>query len=225
MSVLSEVATGRSSELSRRRRAIYAGLLSCLDPHRAVEGTRLWNAEFSNTPLYAVQSFLTRLYEVLDIDIPRAELQRKILQSLVKELKDLPEDPLASFSNTYTPPSTQTEASHKVFTYFMDYLLAGIAKTQSGTELTIKVYILDHAHRAGIQGEALNNVKQWLTESGQPTLIRSLELKQMRQLFHFCYVACCEYLGPVLTDRLVVESVRIVEQLPESAEFKPRKLF
>ena len=213
------------SELSRRRRAIYAGLLNCMDEDQALQGTRLWNREFAHTPLYAVQSFLSRLYEELDLNISRAELQRKILQALVREVHDLPEDPLRDSRPESSSTFSQTEASHKVFTYFMDYLLEAMDKARPGLDISIKVYILDHAHHAGIQGATLNSIKAWLAESGQANLIRNLHIDQMRGLFHYAYVAACEHLGPVMTDKLVGETVRIVDQFPEASIFSPRKLF
>jgi hypothetical protein len=214
-----------SDELSRRRRAIYAGLKQCLVDSAAIQGTRLWNNEFSDKPLYALQPFLTRLFEDLNIELSRAELQQKLLSALMLKPHELPDDPLKPSQQTGNIAFGIMPNAHKVFTCFMDNLLAKLFKVSPDTELSIKVFIFDNAHKVGIKGQALNNIKNWLSNSAQVALIEDLDMPQMQGLFHYCYIAACEYLGPVTTDKLVAESVKIAEQLPESNECSPRMFF
>jgi hypothetical protein len=218
-----------TDEMSRRRKAIYNGLNACLNQDDAIKATEIWMQEFSSKPLYALQPFLSRIIEALDIDVQRSAIQQHILNSLLNESGhqlDVPTSAQpAEFEQEVRRPLQKANASHKVFTYFMDYFLAALFKSDSASELSIKVYVFDNAHRTGISGENMDKVKKWLSENGQVSLISELTLQQMQALFHLFYVASCEHIGPVNTDRLIAESVKIVEQLPESAEFSVRSIF
>lgn len=218
-----------TDEISRRRKAIYNGMSACLQQNDAIKATEIWLQEFSNKPLYALQPFLSRIIEELNISIPRSAIQQQILKSLLNESDqqvDVPQSinlPEFTHENSIVPKTVN--ASHKVFTHFMDYFLAALFKYDSASELSIKVYVFDNSHRIGVNGNDLDKVKQWLTDNGQVTLIRQMSLQQMQGLFHLFYVSSCEYVGPVKTDKLIEESLKIVEQLPESAEFSMKNIF
>lgn len=218
-----------TDEMSRRRKAIYNGLNACLNQDDAIKATEIWMQEFSSKPLYALQPFLSRIIEELNIDVPRGNIQQHILNSLLNDSDHQSEVPKSvspsEFKQKMRSPSQKANASHKVFTYFMDYFLAALFKSDSASELSIKVYVFDNAHRIGISGENMDKVKKWLSENGQVSLISELTLQQMQTLFHLFYVASCEHIGPVNTDKLIAESVKIVDQLPESAEFSVRSIF
>ncbi len=218
-----------TDEMSRRRKAIYNGLNACLDQDDAIKATEIWMQEFSSKPLYALQPFLSRIIEALDIDVPRGAIQQHILNSLLNESGHQLDVPTsahpAEFEQEMRKPSQKANASHKVFTHFMDYFLAALFKSDSASELSIKVYVFDNAHRTGISGENMDKVKKWLSENGQVSLISELTLQQMQALFHLFYISSCEHIGPVNTDRLIAESVKIVDQLPESAEFSVKSIF
>ncbi len=221
--------TALTDEMSRRRKAIYNGLNACLNQNDAIKATEIWMLEFSSKPLYALQPFLSRIIEELNINVPRGSIQQHILNSLLNESDQQAEVPKSvqsvEFNQDKQGMSQKANASHKVFTYFMDYFLAGLFKSDSASELSIKVYVFDNAHRTGISGRSLDRVKKWLSENGQVSLISELTLQQMQMLFHLFYIASCEHVGPVNTDRLIAESVKIVEQLPESAEFSVKSIF
>lgn len=218
-----------TDEMSRRRKAIYNGLNACLNQDDAIKATEIWMQEFSSKPLYALQPFLSRIIEALDINVQRSAIQQHILNSLLNESGhqlDVPTSAQpAEFEQEMRRPLQKANASHKVFTYFMDYFLAALFKSDSASELSIKVYVFDNAHQTGISGENMDKVKKWLSENGQVSLISELTLQQMQTLFHLFYVASCEHIGPVNTDRLIAESVKIVDQLPESAEFSVKSIF
>jgi hypothetical protein len=218
-----------TDEMKRRRKAIYNGLNACLQQDDAMKATEIWLSEFSTKPLYALQPFLSRIIEELNINVPRGNIQQHILASLLNEsdhqLDVTKSLPALEPEEKMRRPSQKANASHKVFTYFMDYFLAALFKSDAASELSIKVYVFDNAHKIGISGENMDKVKKWLSENGQVSLISELTTKQMQTLFHLFYIASCEHIGPVNTDRLIAESVKIVEQLPESAEFSVKSIF
>ena len=218
-----------TDEMSRRRKAIYNGLNACLPQDDALKATEIWAYEFSEKPLYALQPFLSRIIEELNINVPRGRIQQHILNSLLNESdqqSDVPEGVRRRGLNQERQGALQkANASHKVFTYFMDYVLAALFKSDPASELSIKVYVFDNAHRTGISGQNLDKVKKWLSENAQVSLISELTTQQMQTLFHLFYISSCEHIGPVNTDKLIAESVKIVEQLPESAEFSVKSIF
>ncbi len=218
-----------TDEMSRRRKSIYNGLNACLNKNDAIKATEIWMLEFSSKPLYALQPFLSRIIEELNITVARGAIQQHILKSLLNESDQQVEVPqktnLPEFKQEKQSTPQKANASHKVFTYFMDYFLASILKSDPASELSIKVYVFDNAHRIGISGQNMDKVKKWLSDNGQVSLISELTTEQMQILFHMFYIASCEHIGPISTDKLIAESVKIVEQLPESAEFSVKSIF
>lgn len=211
----------RSQEISRRRRAIYLALEKVLDKDLALQGTSIWQLEFSDKPVYALQPFISRLYAEFDLDVSRVQMQRSLLNALSADNSQLPPDPLAGAA-TGKETTPRLEVPQKVFTHFMEYFMAGITQMNPSALLSIKTYMFDQVHKVGISGKTLNNFRQWLSESGQAFLIQNLDLAQMQGIFHIAYVGACEFLGPVNTDKLVAETIRLVEEMPEAATFSPR---
>lgn len=218
-----------TDEMARRRKAIYNGLCACLQQEEAIKATEIWMQEFSTKPLYALQPFLSRIIEGLNINVPRGTIQQKILNSLLNETTTQEDPPkrtkLPEFKKENKKTPAEVNASHKVFTYFIDYFLAALFKSDSASELPIKIYVFDNAHSIGVSGQSLDRMKQWLSENGQVSLISEMTKEQMQGLFHLFYISSCENIGPVNTDRLIAESVKIVEQLPESSEFSIKDIF
>ena len=211
-------------ELSRRRRAIYTALLNCYDESNATLGVELWNREFSNKPLFALQPYISRLFEVIDIEVSRAELQRYILSALSLDNNSLEHDPLAQ-STDASSEIAASEIIHDVFRQMMSRIVAGLKKEYPIAEPKIKISLIDRMDIDGLSRENLQNIKVWLSGDADLALAGTLTLSQMQKLFHYLYLTACEELGPVATDKLVAEIVHETEQLPESGEFSPKNFF
>lgn len=141
-------------------------------------------------------------------------MQRSLLNALSADNSQLPPDLLDKLS-LVTSATPELAVPQKVFTHFMDYFMAAISQNNPQVVLSIKTYMFDQAHKLGITGKTLNNLRLWLSADGQSFLIQNLKLEQMQGIFHIAYVGGCEFLGPVTSDRLV-------EELPEASEFSPR---
>lgn len=211
-------------ELSRRRRAIYTALLKCYDIKHAVLGVELWHREFSNKPLFALQPYITRLFEIIDKEVSRAELQRYIISALSMDNNSLEQDPFAYDSDAFKEV-TASDIAHDAFIHLMDHLVTGFKNNYPEAELKIKVSLLEKIYTTELSRENLEKMKLWLSGNGQLTLDRTLTLTQMQRIFHYLYLISCEELGPVPTDKLVTEIVQELEQLPESLEFSPKNFF
>lgn len=214
-----------NEQLDRRRRAIFIALRECMDDDQAIKGTQIWLDDFSNKPLYALQPFMTRVFSEFNLAISRAVLQKQLLASLMRAEDDMPELSRQNNRNASANKKVMLPNAHFVFTFLMDYLQDEVRKYDPDKELSIKINVFDNTHKIGITGKVFDNIKQWLSGNGQVDLIEQLTMQQMQSLFHYYYKAACEYIGPVITDQLVSESVRVVEQLPESSDCSPRKFF
>ncbi len=211
-------------ELSRRRRAIYTALLNCYDKNNAIAGVELWHREFSNKPLFALQPYISRLLEIIDIQVSRAEIKRYIISALAMDNSGLEQDPLANDSDAFKEV-TADEITHDVFTHLMNALGDGLKNHFPDAELKIKIILLQKMGSTGLSNENMEHMSAWLTGDRNLQLQTTLTLIQMQRIFHYLYLVCCEELGPVATDKLVTETVHEVEQLPQATEFSPRNFF
>ena len=207
-------------DLKYRSGVVYQGLMEAIDKESAMKATRIWLNEFSDKPLYAVRPFIDRIYSNLELEIPRADLQRNLLGAMMSAGENKAEtnpkvfdddiDRIVKLSKTKL-----VQTKHKGFMVLIDEIFERIKVLDAEAELTIKVYLFDHLHSIGVKGSLASNVKEWLSEKRKDVNLGDLTQKQMRKVFHIIYVAACEYFGPVEADKMVSS---IILELEESSQ-------
>ena len=121
--------------------------------------------------------------------------------------------------------SAKNKSAHIIFTKLILLWLYEVNVINHAAAAGIRQYIYDSLANVEKNYDQVINIKRWLNSKGTVSYIEHLNLEQLRQIFNLCYVGSCEYIGPVITDKLVAEMAQSLAQTPEGVEFSPKNFF
>ena len=204
-----------------RRRAIYHGLCSLLPKQYALAAVKVWQTEFSDKPVYALQPYITRLSDEFNVEAPRNLIQRTLINALSTDVSQLPEDPLSreDIEKPYLIASADTVS---VFSSLLSSFLRIADIHDQTVALNIRNELNQGIRELHIPSRYFDQLASMLLEPEKNTLIEGLTIEQMKEILHLVYVQLCRYSGPVTTDRMLSEAVKITEKMPEASNFSPR---
>jgi len=131
MQTLNGNQADRDEMITYRRRAIYFGVCELLPQEIALKAVKIWQSEFSDKPVYALQPFITRLGSEFNFDIPRNVIQRTLINALNVDISELPPDPLSN-EDIDRPYLVATRETARVFSQLISAAIR-IADSQDTT--------------------------------------------------------------------------------------------
>jgi hypothetical protein len=221
MQTLNGNQADRDEMVTKRRRAIYFGLCDMLPPEVALKGVKIWQSEFSDKPVYALQPFITRLGSEFDFDTPRNVIQRTLINALNVDISELPPDPLKN-EDIDRPYLVATGETARVFSQLITNAIRMADSQDTTATLNIKNAFSKGVRKLGIRSQHHDQLLSIFLAPAKEALIEDLTFSQIQDIVHLLYVQMCEYLGPITADRIMSEAVRLTEALPESATCPPR---
>jgi hypothetical protein len=207
--------------ITLRRRAIYHGLREIMPQNEALKAVEIWQTDFSDKPVYALQPFITRVTAGFGLDVPRNIIQRALINALSLNVADLPDDPLSNkiIETPYLRASRETDI---VFTTLFLKLLSSTENQNVGVILNIRTKLVEQIKRMSIKRDLQEKLIATIHEPHTKNSISGLSVEQMKTILHFIYVDLCEYIGPVLADQIMSESIKHTHELPEASTCNPR---
>lgn len=241
MDIKSHELAMQDKRIARNRRAIYTGLKPYLPADELIDAMILWQLRYSTGQAYALHSFLSDLGNNNNyLKMIRSDLHRSLTAALFGPDEALEDDPMtqierqissrkdsspASIMPKIPPSASKQEAPPAspmtlVFEAFLGRFLDSL-DNEHDTGLQVREYLVSHLDKIPLEGLTANNVADWLF-GRQQRLANGLSHPEMRALLHIAYVLACEYIGPVVTDKLLADAVRHGESLGLSRQFTPR---
>lgn len=207
--------------ITLRRRAIFHGLCEIMPRNEAQKAVGIWQTDFSDKPVYALQPFISRITTGFGLDVPRNIIQRALINALSLNEADLPEDPLSNtaIETTYLRASRETDI---VFTSLFLKLLSSTENQNVGVILNIRTELVEQVKRMSIKRDVQEKLITTIHEPQTENLISGLSVEQMKTVLHFIYVDLCEFIGPVRADQIMSESIKQTHELPETSICNPR---
>ena len=221
MAITSSELASRDETIALRRRAIYQGLCSLLPEKSALVAIKIWQAEFSDKPVYALQPYITRLSEEFDIKHARNEIQRTLINALSLDAAQLPADPLSN-ADIEKPYLIASETTAKVFSTLLDKFLHSADVHDQTVLLNIRHGVSEGISKLQIPSKQNDQLNTMMLNPGKAMTLDGLTVEQMKKILHLVYVQLCKYLGPVTTDEVLGEAIRFAENFPEAASCPPR---
>jgi hypothetical protein len=207
-----------------RRRAIFHGLCEVMPMSSAQSAVEIWQTEYSDKPVYALQPFISRIRSAFSIDVPRNIIQRALINALSLDASELPKDPLANkaIDKPYLKPSAETDL---VFTQLMRQILINAEHHNAAMILNVRTAVTERIKRMTLKRELQDQLIGLIHQpKSVQKVLTGLTVNQMREALHSLYVDLCAYIGPVETDRLLGDALKKIEKLPEAKVFAPRSL-
>ncbi len=207
--------------ITLRRRAIFKGLCEIMPGSQAQKAVEIWQADFSDKPVYALQPFITRVSSDFGLDVPRNMVQRALINALSLNVAELPDDPLSD-RIIKTPHLRASPETDIVFNTLLTELLSSTENQNVAVILNIRTSLTEQIKRMSIKRELQDSLIEYIHEPKSYKPPSGLSVEQMKAILHFVYVDLCEFISPVLADEIMSESVKQAEQLPEASSCNPR---
>lgn len=202
-----------------RRRAIYTGMRPYFDDAKLLEAIKLWQAEYSHKPKFALSVFIARCCDSPELKEARANILKSIFIALELEPDALLPDPFVdlkvvqkNMAGTSADPTQQT----KMFVALMHQVFAKLQKTD---EKQVRHAVLAQLPELHTDRMRMMYLREWLAGNTQ-TLEGHFELALLQKLVNFGYMAICQQLGPVKADQFLGQAIHEVEPLAAEVGFR-----
>lgn len=104
-------------------------------------------------------------------------------------------------------------------------LLAPVRAQARSQPAMIREIIGDAMEHARLPADARERCMTWcLNGAADDSLLVDLDTAQLRRWIHLLYLAACDALGPVASDRLLAQAIARAGGLPAAVEFAPDQL-
>lgn len=201
----------------RRRQAIINGLAPLLREDQTLVALEIFDRSFAHGPAFNLQKYVDQLCERLVPSFPRRDLHRALVASVFLGGSG------GEGKLDMRPESDGPSPANRVFEHLLGGFLSLVAGTRPKVETAVRTYLAEKLGALGLSVVAQKALSEWLSRR-QANIGTPISRESMRNLLNLAYVLVCEYLGPVVADRLLSQAVAETEALPEAHAVAPRSL-
>lgn len=223
-------------DIVQQRRLVYSALARHIKQDRLLEALWLWEQKYALTGNLELRKFVT---EITTEDDP-PELKSNMFKTLAKATYfpgevDLLPDPYDAMQQyrqqcngtfKYISPfdhQIATPFATVVFQRMLETMLIQIKRENNVAHENIMRQIMSHLLQQKLETTRKDELSKWLHRK-----IDSLQLLYpesfMSSFLNTLYITCCEYFGPVLTDKMLAKTINDADNLEEAKFFKPTRL-
>jgi hypothetical protein len=225
----------RNDQSGALRDALAAGFADVLGAQHVDTALQLWDRHFAHGKPHALIEYVNQLAAALMLPTrQRHELRMALYRSLLAQSIDPTRANAGTAPNRTAGDNTpvprieigerDSNPAFRVFRQVALGVLQGVRADALGAVQIFAAALDRHASANGLDAGARNALARWVAGEAADELLQSLSVETYSNLAHLLYVAACEALGPVAADRLLSQSVRRAELLPEAAAFAPQRL-
>jgi len=199
-------------DLSLKRRAVYTGLRPFLSDKALEKSLQLWQDEYSEDASYAFTEFLSVCCDTEELKKKRTRILSSLLRSMEASEHELLPDPLEFETGKITIENSEeviklSDSTTIVFERFFDNLLKQCGEPKAKQ---VRTYVLNQVENSKLNVLQRKYLNDWLEQSAKQ-LKGDWKKSHLRQLVNYCYVALCEYFGPVKADQFLAQAVAETE--------------
>ena len=210
-------------ELTLRRRAIYTGMRPYFDDHELLNAINIWQTEYSHKQKFALSVFVARCCNTPQLKQQRAMILGAIFMAMdsapAKLLPD-PFDELKVSGNLSLDTVHTQDHQTQVFKKLLEQVFM---KFNEDDEKQIRNFLIEHLNQIKIDARRLMHIREWLA-SNTTTLAANYDLDIMQKLINLCYIAMCQFTGPVKADQYLAQAIKETEPLSLKLGFKLHEL-
>lgn len=204
-------------DLVQRRRAVYTGLRPFFNDIELSKVLELWERDFSQKPMFALNVFVARCCTTPELKEKRGELLRAVISAMDLPLSQLLPDPVKTLKSEAELKAESEHQLDHVTHVFVALLTAMLTKYDLATQGGVRNFVIENLDKLKFELRGAQRMRDWL--SGQSTyLAANYKIDVLQKLVNLAYVAMCEYVGPVKADQLLAQALREVE--PEAKKHK-----
>lgn len=202
-----------------RRRAIYTGMRPYFDDEKLLQAIKLWQAEYSHKPKFALSVFVARCCDTEEHKEARANILKSIFIALELQPDALLPDPFIDLKAAHKNAQGSAVEPHLQTKMFMLLMHQVLAKLPKADEKQVRQSILLQLPELHTDRIRLMYLREWLAGNA-PTLDGHYDLALLQKLVNYCYMAICQQSGPVKADQYLGQAIHEIEPQAADAGFK-----
>lgn len=225
-----------NSEKSRRRRILYRSLDDGTPVEIVQLAIDLLDNEFGSQSEMSYKALINRLKESSDHNAFRsANLLGRIMMVRNKPVEQIgpdPSDPTGQpggGASKAAPsvakskrPVVVLEGRDLVFNTLLQHVTASIVKHKPDSETSYREHFINEILKLNLSQNCGKKLVSWAKSNESISAISGSD-KDLHKIINTAFVWMCQKFGPVLAEKLLLQAVKLTEQLPESFEDSPRK--
>lgn len=198
-------------DLKLKRRAVYTGLRPFLSDIELMSSMALWQQRYAEKSEYAFAEFLEACCNTEALRPKRAKILSALMRAMRTKEANLLADPYDETTGEFLilqqKPAFLTTDTAVVFAYFFIEL---IQQCDNVVARKVRVHAIEHVRKLDLDVLSKKYMTDWL--SGQAdALTGNYPLTVLRKVINDCYVAICQYVGPVKADQMLARAIAKAE--------------
>ena len=200
-------------EFTRRKRALYTGMMPYLDSKQIMEALILWEQKYANTQVFSARFFVADLARVISKDIDTKALLANIQDSWNMPDDELSPDPTEHL-NEYRSKQRKKSGKSNLppeMTAFKLLVTKLLQSCPPETADELKKYVIRKASSLDIDLNLKWQIVKWLGSEGSNVRVPFVKVADLRKVINLFYIGMCERLGPVKSDELLFSAVNTLK--------------
>lgn len=209
-----------------RRSSLLGALTTLLSAQELALAMSIYDQEFAHQQFFLAAKYLERL----SLSVGLGDRQRRVFASLNSALAHTAfvREPRAASPRALEGGAEQSvlQLSPALVVFgalcerVTQRLLGIYPATQSGWPAALRA----HIGEMRVDDAVSQQLRHWADDPFDRRLQVNLNEQTLSELVHVLYLWSCDEIGPVKTDQIFAYIVRELEQMPEAAQFSPRRL-
>jgi len=222
-------STQQFDEVELRKQAIMIGLSSYLTEKECINAIHVWEQQYSRAPKFALQQFIK---EVVKPNDQLWDFRNDIFINVIKAMSLREEEVEQQFQQIFHGRKLEASSAVKkkkdqkqqmVFENLYKTFMQLMEVTDFQVAGQLRKFLREKMLYGRSFAMEIQRLNSWLLGINNKLEIE-LAMDEMKQIIHSTYLGSCEYLGPVKTDALMSEAVKIVEKQTGEDDISPREL-
>lgn len=222
-------STQQFDEVELRKQAIMIGLSSYLTEKECINAIHVWEQQYSRAPKFALQQFIK---EVVKSNDQLWDFRNDIFINVIKAMSLREEEVDQQFQQIFHGRKLEASSAVKkkkdqkqqmVFENLYKTFMQLMEVTDFQVAGQLRKFLREKMLYGRSFAMEIQRLNSWLLGINNKLEIE-LAMDEMKQIIHSTYLGSCEYLGPVKTDALMSEAVKIVEKQTGEDDISPREL-
>lgn len=187
---------------SHRRLIILTSLSQFLSKETLTPALLLWETKYSENTLISMNDLIYELSNTLGINIDFPNFVKVVNATSLKTEDEL----LKTSEDLFDDVTQQNKIKDKneiLLNVFADFIKEWQSLLSPEINNNIKIYIIENLHKQNFNVRTSMFFLSWFSNKKIPMKIKKLDAAVLKKVVSLFYVACCEYAGPVDTDKLL----------------------
>lgn len=213
------------NEIEKRKIIVFNVLRLFLDNIELDQALSIWDNEFDQNDSVSYNSFLNKICTTPHLNEKKIE----ILVSITKGLKngiDFNHSQNNGNGNgngiaTSNHSNSYENSQIRIFEHILNRLVSDLSNSDSEILNKITDRVSDSVKKLNMTNTQKTQILNFISRK-TPRFYTDIKMKDQREVLHSVYVYGCELVGPIKADKIMSQTIKSAESLPEAKVISPK---